>query len=681
MSARIAIATAFALLPAVAVAAEPDAPGRFDTVHESYDLGDTAFVPTQFNGAPVELQGAIRRPADLAAGPFPLVLALHGRHSTCFDPSIAIDQDPFANASDEWPCFGNHEPIPSLDGYDYWAERLASHGYVVVSIGANGISAADDAVDDAGANARAQLIAAHLGLWRAFVDTDDYGTTYNGAVDLDRVGLVGHSRGGEGVAAYFAHAAEQGLDYGVRAALLLAPTDFNRHTVTGVPLAVMVPYCDGDVFDLQGVHYYDDSRHAQAGDLAAKYVFEMAGSNHNFYNTVWSPGSFADGGAVDDFAYLAFSIGQDDPACGGTSALRLDEAEQQQSFVAYANAFFRTHLGGEDDFVDALRGDGPGFAGAAAADVKTSYMPPDAADARLVVNRVVDDGSLQTNDLGATVAAEALSGYGLCGVGPDGGVQDYEHCVTNPGMFMGELVEGREPHVPGLAQLRLGFAAAARWTNALPEGTDASGFAALQFRAAVDFEDPADDGSTVQFSVALVDRDGTRASVGPRSFTDPLPHPLGGLYPIVPKLLLHGVRIPMADFLAAEPTLDVTDLAAVELVFDGGTGAILLSDLLFADPLPPPPAGTDSGGSSSGGADSSSTGTVDGGDTDSGSSQTTVAADGTASDGDTDPGSSDGGGAQHGDAGGCGCATPRGAGPGGLALLLLVITRRRAARR
>lgn len=665
------VAFTVALFPALAYADDPDALGQYETVHETYELGDTAFVPMQFNGFPVELSAAIERPTDLSAGPFPLVIVLHGRHSTCFDPNIPVGQDPFANASDEWPCFGNHETIPSRDGYDYWAANLASHGYVVVSIGANGINAADDTVDDAGANARAQLIAAHLELWTAFVETAEYGTTYNGAVDLQNVGLVGHSRGGEGVAAYFSYAADEGLSYGVHAALLLAPTDFNRFELTNVPIAVMVPYCDGDVFDLDGVHYYDDSRHALAGDAAPKYVFEMAGSNHNFYNTVWSPGTYHDGGAVDDFAYLAFAIGQDDGACGGGSALRLSEAEQQQSFVAYANAFFRTHLGGEAQFVDMLRGDVEPPAGAAAAAVRTSYMPPDAPSDRLVVNRVVGDESLDANDLGSPVQADALSGYALCGVGPDGGIEDFTHCVANPGTFMGDPFEGREPHVPGLAQLRLGFASEARWTNELPEGTDVSSFTALQFRAAVDFEDPADDGSTVEFTVALVDRNGTRATVGPRSWTDPLAHPVGALYPIVPKLLLHGIRIALADFVAANAELDLTDLAAIELVFDGGTGAILLSDLLFADELPPPPAGTSSGSESS---SSSDTGIVD----DSGSSTapsdgTTAPSEGTAAS-EAGTGSSETSGAAQHDDGGCGC---NGTGGGALWPLVVAIGRRR----
>lgn len=571
-------------LPAVAHAGgSPADPGPYATVREQYGFGDTAFFPQGFGGAPVEMRAVLHRPEDLDDGPFPLVIMLHGRHSTCFDPSIPTDFDPFANASGEWPCAGNHLPIPSLDGYDYWAANLASHGYIVVSIGANGINAVDSEAEDRGASARAQLIAEHLALWQAFNDTDEYGTTFNGRVDLDNIGLVGHSRGGEGVATYFGYAAANGLSFGVRAALLLAPTDYNRHVVTDVPLAVMLPYCDGDVFDLQGVQYYDDARHASVGDDAPKYVFEMPGSNHNFYNTVWSPGTFADGGAVDDFGSLAQQIGQDDATCGADSALRLDEGEQQASYIAFANAFFRTHLGGETEHQDMLRGDvdpPPTAAGA-----RITYMPPDAEQTRLVVHRVVDDGSLLTNDLDGTITASGIAVQEICGVNGSGGTQNFRHCVDDPGFFMGQLFEGRQPHVAGLAQHRLAFGSGATWTHELPGGVDVASHVALQLRAVSDFTEQAG-GGPVTFDVALVDGTGLRAQAGPRVWSDPIAAPQGGLYPIVPKLLLQGVRIPIAAFVANEPAIDLENIVAVELAFTGN-GALLVSDLLFADEAPP----------------------------------------------------------------------------------------------
>jgi len=675
-----ALAILLAAGPTSAYAADPDLPGSMPTSRETYGFGDTAFMPDNFGFAAVELQGVIHRPTDLDAGPFPLVIILHGRHSTCFDPQIPTDQDPFANASVEWPCAPFREPVPSLDGYDYWAENLASHGYVVVSIGANGVNAADDAVEDAGANARAQLITAHLDLWTAFNDTDEYGTTYNDSVDLQNIGLVGHSRGGEGVAAWFVHAANNDLPYTVRGALLLAPTDFNRAIVTGVPLATILPYCDGDVFDLQGAHYYDDSRHATAGDPAPKYVFEMAGSNHNFYNTIWSPGTFSDGGAVDDFTSLELAIQQTDASCGGASPLRLGEQEQQQSFVAYANAFFRMHLGGETEYVPLLRGEVEPPTGAAAAAVRTTYMPPDLAGDRLVVNRIATAASMATNDLDAAVEGEALGDYGLCGVGPGGGIEDFDHCVAEPGTFFGDPFEGREPHVPGLAHLRLGsFGDGARWINALPRGTDVSGFVALQFRVAYDFDSAGNDGSSAELSVALVDGAGTRAMVGPIAVAPPL----GSLYPIVPKLLLYGVRMPLAEFVAVAPTIDLADVASIELVFDQDSGAILLSDLLFADEVPPPPSGTGSS-SDDGTVDSSGEDEIGNDSTGQGTTSPMTTNDDDDDDDDDDDGtagSSDttGPSARSGDDG-CGCTTSASQ-PGRALLFVIAIAAGRSRRR
>lgn len=662
---------AYAALVPAAVAAEPDATGDFAVQRDEYGLGDAAFFPPSL-GAPVELRGVIHSPVDLDAGPFPLVIALHGRHVTCYDPGIPNGGDPFANVSVEWPCLGNHEPIPSYLGYEYWAANLASHGYVVVSIGANGINAADDAVDDRGARARAELIAAQLELWTAFNTTAEYGTEFNGSVDLENVGLIGHSRGGEGVAAFVALDAEQNLPYTIGAALLLAPTDYNRILVAGIPLAVILPYCDGDVFDLQGAHYYDDSRYAAAGDPAPKYIFEMAGSNHNFYNTVWSPTSFTAGGATDDFADLEAFLGTD-PACSGNGgSSRLGEGEQQASFVAYANAFFRTHLGGETEFVLSLRGDDPPPVAATAAAVRTSYMPADLPTERLIVNRVASEASLQTNDLGEAVQATRVQGYALCGVGPGGGIENYAHCVNDPGMFEGDLFEGRQPHVPGLAQLRLGFVGGATWTNALPAGTDVSGFRALQFRAAVDFESPQFAGP-VELTVVLVDGSGVRAT----AVTDGVPAAVGQIYPVVPKLLLHGVRIPIAAFVAeGDDVLDTTDLARIELVFDAGGGAILISDLAFVDALPIEPDTTSTGQ----GEDSEST--TDAGE--SGPEDTSGSVDPTAASGEggTDAASSDGTGSTEADGegdDGCGCTSGRG-GPWWL-IGMIALLRRRARRR
>jgi triacylglycerol esterase/lipase EstA (alpha/beta hydrolase family) len=81
------------------------------------------------------------------------------------------------------------------------ADLLASQGYLVISISANSINAQDGDKPDAGVGARSRLIRHHLSLWSTWnrVGGDPWNNTFVGKVDMKKVVLVGHSRGGEGV--------------------------------------------------------------------------------------------------------------------------------------------------------------------------------------------------------------------------------------------------------------------------------------------------------------------------------------------------------------------------------------------------------------------------------------------------------------------------------------------------
>ena len=56
---------------------DPGTPGPLTVSREEYNFGDTAFQPTNFPG-PVELIASIHYPANLPAGPYPVILFLHG---------------------------------------------------------------------------------------------------------------------------------------------------------------------------------------------------------------------------------------------------------------------------------------------------------------------------------------------------------------------------------------------------------------------------------------------------------------------------------------------------------------------------------------------------------------------------------------------------------------------------
>jgi hypothetical protein len=150
-----------------------------------------------------ELWARVYRPASLGSSSHALLVLLHGNHATCgrlagpgehFDINV---QYTFTGT-----CPAGFIPVPSHAGYSYLAERLASLGYIVVSINANrGINAAPGVLGDRGLNlARGRLVLRHLqklGRWNSGAEIPPAGLSdLVGKIDFSHVGLLGHSRGG-----------------------------------------------------------------------------------------------------------------------------------------------------------------------------------------------------------------------------------------------------------------------------------------------------------------------------------------------------------------------------------------------------------------------------------------------------------------------------------------------------
>src|SRR5687767_10113037 len=549
---------------------DPGVPGPSSVTREEYDFGDTAFAPTGFPG-PVELRASIHFPADLAAGPYPVILFLHGRHATCFVGESALLQ---------WPCTAkNSQPIPSYKGYDYVSEVLASHGYVVVSISANGVNAVDNSVFDLGALARAELIQKHLDILKTFNTTGGapFGTKFAGKFDLTRVGTMGHSRGGEGVVRHYVLNDESGAPYGIKAVFPLAPVDFNRFVVNNAALNVLLPYCDGDVSDLQGVHFYDDARYNVPGDQAPKHYELVMGANHNFYNTIWSPSSSFPGAANDWLAFVPG--GRSDRHCGTVGGnQRLTEAQQRGTGLAYMTAFFRAYVGGESQFIPILTGDAPPPPSAQTTNLFVSYHAPDNSELRRDVNRLLNNTNLTVNTLGAAVTQTALTPYELCG----GEAPQPATCL--PGQ-----PNARQPHTTpsvrsplrGLSQLKTGWNnLTGNYKNDLPAALgNVSAFQAIQFRIGVNFADGRNlEGLAQDFRVVLTDASGATASVRVSDVSPALYFPPGSVGP-VPKLVLNTVRVPLGAF----GGVNLTNIRSVQFTFDERVqGGVLITDVAFA---------------------------------------------------------------------------------------------------
>jgi hypothetical protein len=335
---------------------DPGLPGLFGTSEGEYDLAPVTLPDLP---VPVEMKAVVVAPVN-APGPRPLVLMLHGQHDTCFQ---GADED---SLSAEWPCPAGTEPVPSYRGYLPIQRLLASQGYVTVSISANGVNAQDIDLADGGTQARSSLVRLHLALWAGWAagDRASAPAVVRAAppADMSRVLLMGHSRGGEGVS----RAAMDSLNpppsdddgypgpvrWTIRGLLLIAPTAFDENPVPDVPSVSILPGCDGDVSDLDGQTYVDETREVSRGDALHSALY-VIGANHNFFNTEWTPG-LATAPASDDFP-----ADVSDPVCTpGISPTRLTATQEQHVGATYAAAAARLFLSGDDRVRPLLDGTG-----------------------------------------------------------------------------------------------------------------------------------------------------------------------------------------------------------------------------------------------------------------------------------------------------------------------------------
>jgi dienelactone hydrolase len=285
------------------------------------DLGQTASSRNRYWGfTPREMPLNARVWYPEGRGPFPLVLIVHGNHN------MRDFSDP---------------------GYGYLGELLASRGYILASVDMNFLNGAIRGENDA----RGWFLLKHLEAWRDFNGTE--GGPFHGIVDMSRITLIGHSRGGEAVghAAAFnrlSHYPDDAslrfdFDFDIRSIIAIAPVD-GQYTpsdrlvpVENVSYLVFHGSHDGDVSSFAGLRtwhrleFTDDTPRFKS----AVYVYR---ANHGQWNTVW--------GAHDN---------------GPRSARILDlrglmDAEEQRDFArVYISAFLEATLRDDDRYLPLFR--------------------------------------------------------------------------------------------------------------------------------------------------------------------------------------------------------------------------------------------------------------------------------------------------------------------------------------
>lgn len=276
-----------------------------------------------FDNTQIPINGHIRIPEG--DGSFPLAVFAHGNH----------------NAADN-----------STPGYLYLCELLASHGIITATIDVNFLNGINLGENDGRAIIHLEHIK-QFQIWNA-----QAGHPLAGKVDLSKVMIIGHSRGGEAVghASLFNPMPEvqfepntppilldgsQGLGpygFNLRGVVAIAPTDGQYVPVSGQRTQVRDNYLllhgsrDGDVSTFEGYKTYDRShavalaKPTQKGQ-GFKSLLWIHHANHNYFNSVW----------------------------GQESERTLERHQQEQIAKVYLSALAQIVLLGKLEYMDLLR--------------------------------------------------------------------------------------------------------------------------------------------------------------------------------------------------------------------------------------------------------------------------------------------------------------------------------------
>jgi len=491
-------------------------------------IGDDAYDVRRVEVATVPfdttLYGVVRHPADMSDGPYPLVLLMHGNHGNCRRNGTTDDYCSYT--SDHECSYGGYSTTPNAEGLGYLAEMLAARGMVAASVSANAMNCREDYILE-----RAELLRTHLSYWADWNagDSGDMGTKFAGKLDLSRVGLVGHSRGGDAVSQVpqvLKDSPVAGVD--VISIFAIAPTDYHDATVFESAWAVLLPACDGDVSSLWGADIYERSDDT----VWHKSQVFFPGANHNYFSTEWY---------YDDGQWACESRDR----VGWDPQLTMLQASlgswMSHTLDAHAPESFQRAEVPTPSSVSVWAGE--------ALDTRWAYTQEDA----LLIDAFTGDGGV--NELGGANTYSNFAWSSQCTPGNCGDAFLHETTALRLNWENGSSA---------LAEFSLG-------------GSSTDAYDAISFRVASRDVSWNNGRAEHGFTVIVEDEDGDTASFDVRERT-PVPH----LYSAYDQReVLQTIRLPFAEVEGVNPAVNTTRIARVSLDFgtDSLSGSVLLTDL------------------------------------------------------------------------------------------------------
>ena len=499
-------------------------------------------------------------------GPFPLVLIVHGNHF------MEDFSDP---------------------GYGYLGELLASRGIILASIDENfvnsSISAGVDLFDNRPGlqeenDARGWLLLEHLALWRDW--NTEPGHHFENKIDIDRVALIGHSRGGEAVAvaaafnslARYPDDATQKFDFGfkLRGVIAIAPVDGqyqprdNGTPIRDVNYFTIHGSMDGDVQSFEGTSQYSRVTFPDDTEQRFKASLYVTGANHGQFNTSW--------GNLDTGIFRAWAL----------DLGRIMDGEAQRDVArVFFSAFMEVVLRDRSEYL-------PIFS-----DVRyaanwlpnTFYISQYANSAQQAIADFEEDIDPVTTTLaGGHIETEHLSKWHEARV-----TLKYDELDTHAGVYAWDKKFDDETAVvrfvlpfdwngTGSGSV-ISVSISAAGIGTLPDDWEQDEASADASDA--DSEDEEEDEDPLDWTIQLVDRKGQSASL-------PLSHD-EALFPLVQavprrasfldssdpeEVLFRRFALPIEDFVVANPALDPAEIAIISFIFDRTEkGAIIVDDL------------------------------------------------------------------------------------------------------